>query len=49
MPTFIADLFQMVKDAIAIFNTEPLNYFVYLALVGGAIVLARKILPRKKG
>jgi len=45
----LTSLFGYVSDGIGIFNTAPLNYFVYLALVGGAIVLARKILPRKRG
>ena len=49
LPAFIPDLLNLVKDGIAVFATEPLNYFVYMALVASGITMARKILPKKRG
>lgn len=47
--TLVSEIITLITDVIDIFMTEPLVWFVYLALMGAVIgIVARLIRPRSR-
>ncbi len=46
--TLIAEVVALVGDVIGIFGEAPLVFFVYLALVGGAVSVVKRLIPTKR-
>lgn len=47
--SLISEIISLINDVIAIFMTEPVVWFVYLALMGAVIGIVRRIIrPRTR-
>ena len=44
----IAEVIELVGNVIAIFGEAPLVFFVYLALVGAAVGIVRRLIPTRR-